>query len=122
MSSRAACIVSQAGERANRMAPKSWRCAVNVVMVAPKIRASANLLSGAPSAATVDDVLRRRSPARDGATYGAALASGEFRAVLAAAGLSVTGNVVAAIAATVLIYDRTRSPLLSSLSFALGFL
>jgi hypothetical protein len=67
-------------------------------------------------------VLRRRSPAPDRATYAAALASREFRAVFAAAGLSVTGNVVADIAQTVLIYDRTRSPILSSLSFALGFL
>lgn len=40
----------------------------------------------------------------------------------AAAGLSVTGNVVADIVQTVLIYDRTRSPALSSLVFALGFL
>jgi MFS family permease len=67
-------------------------------------------------------VLRRGSPARDGATYGAALASAEFRAVFAAAGLSVTGNVVADITQTVLIYEQTRSPVLSSLSFALGFL
>jgi MFS family permease len=92
------------------------------MVVATKIRACANVLSAAGLAATVADVLRRRSPARGGATYGAALASGEFRAVFAAAGLSVTGNVVADIVQTVLIYDRTRSPLLSSLAFALGFL
>lgn len=67
-------------------------------------------------------MLRRRSPAPGRATYGAALVSREFRAVFAAAGLSVTGNVVADIAQTVLIYDRTHSPILSSLSFALGFL
>src|SRR5438105_930883 len=114
MSSRAACIVSQAGDRANRIVPRSCRCAVNVVIVASKIRASANLLSAGLSAVTVDDVLRRRSPARAGATYGAALASGQFRAAFAAAGLSVTGNVVANIVQTVLIYDRTGSPLLSS--------
>jgi MFS family permease len=94
---------------------------VNVV-IGYKIRASANLLSAAGCAATVGDVLRRNSPARDGATYGAALASPGFRALFAAAGLSVTGNVVADIVQTVLIYDRTHSPLLSSLSFALGFL
>ena len=73
-------------------------------------------------AVTVACVLRSRSPADDGATYGAALASGEFRALFASAGLSVTGNVVAGIVQTVLIYDQTHSPLLSSLSFALGFL
>jgi predicted MFS family arabinose efflux permease len=67
-------------------------------------------------------VFKRGSPEREGATYGAALASPEFRAVFAAAMLSVTGNVVATVVETVLIYDRTRSPALSSLSFALGFL
>ena len=72
--------------------------------------------------ATVEDMLRRSSSASEGATYSAALASREFRAVFAAATLSVTGNVVADIVQTVLIYDRTRSPALASLSFALGFL
>ena len=67
-------------------------------------------------------MLRRGSSANEGATYGAALASPEFRAVFAAAGLSVCGNVVADVAQTVLIYDRTRSPLLASLAFGLGFL
>ena len=120
--SRTACSVSHTGDRANRIAVRSSLRARNVVMMATKIRACANLFPGGPSAATVGDVLRRRSPAADRATYGAALASREFRAVFAAAGLSVTGNVVADIVQTVLIYDRTHSPLLSSLSFALGFL
>lgn len=39
-----------------------------------------------------------------------------------AAGLSVCGSVVADVAQTVLIFDRTSSPLLASLAFALGFL
>ena len=90
--------------------------------MATKIRACANLFPGGPSVAIVGDVPSRRPPAADRATYGAALSSREFRAVFAAAGLSVTGNVVATIVQTVLIYDRTHSPLLSSLSFALGFL
>lgn len=59
---------------------------------------------------------------REGATYRAALASAEFRAVFGAAGLSVCGNVVADVAQTVLIFDRTSSPLLASLAFALGSL
>jgi MFS family permease len=67
-------------------------------------------------------VLKRNESGREGATYGAALASREFRAVFAATGLSVCGNVVADVVQTVLIYDRTRSPLLASLAFALGFL
>jgi hypothetical protein len=72
--------------------------------------------------ATVGNVLKRDEPGRGGATYGAALASREFRAVFVAAGLSICGNVVADVVQTVLIYDRTRSPLLASLAFALGFL
>jgi MFS family permease len=64
----------------------------------------------------------RGSSGREGATYGAALASAEFRAVFGAAGLSVCGNVAADVAQTVLIFDRTSSPLLASLAFALGFL
>lgn len=39
-----------------------------------------------------------------------------------AAGLSVCGSVVADVAQTVLIFERTSSPLLASLAFALGFL
>ncbi|MFG2295657.1 MFS transporter [Streptomyces sp. NPDC048603] len=61
---------------------------------------------------------------------GAAPASGyrsvfrvrEFRAVFAAHLVSVLGVVVAEIALTVLVYRLTGSPLLSALTFALGFL
>ena len=58
----------------------------------------------------------RREP-----TYRAALVEPEFRAILAAAAVSITGSVVCAVALTVLVYERTRSPLLSALTFALGF-
>jgi MFS family permease len=54
--------------------------------------------------------------------YRDALASVEFRALLGASAISVTGSVVAAVALTVLVYERTHSPFLSSLTFALGFL
>jgi MFS family permease len=54
--------------------------------------------------------------------YRDALAVGEFRALLAASLVSVTGSVVAAVALTVLVYERTGSPFLASLAFALGFL
>jgi hypothetical protein len=54
--------------------------------------------------------------------YGAALASREFRAILAGQLVSVGGTSVAAVALTVLVYRRTESPLLASLTFALGFL
>ena len=54
--------------------------------------------------------------------YGDALASAEFRALFAAFAISLTGSVVSAVALTVLVYQRTSSPLLASLTFALGFL
>jgi MFS family permease len=54
--------------------------------------------------------------------YGAAFASREFRALLVAQLVSVTGTSVAAVALTILVYRRTESPLLASLTFALGFL
>lgn len=54
--------------------------------------------------------------------YGAALASREFRALLTSQLVSVGGTSVAAVALTILVYQRTGSPLLASLTFALGFL
>jgi Major Facilitator Superfamily len=54
--------------------------------------------------------------------YSDALASGEFRALLATQLIVVGGLSVAAVALTVLVYRRTASPLLASLTFALGFL
>jgi len=54
--------------------------------------------------------------------YGAALRSREFRALLASQFVSVCGTSVAAVALTILVYRRTGSPLLASLSFAIGFL
>ena len=54
--------------------------------------------------------------------YGAALRAREFRALLMSQFVSVCGTSVAAVALTILVYRRTGSPLLASLSFALGFL
>jgi predicted MFS family arabinose efflux permease len=54
--------------------------------------------------------------------YGAALRSREFRALLVSQLVSVCGTSVAAVALTILVYQRTGSPLLASLTFALGFL
>jgi len=54
--------------------------------------------------------------------YGAALRSREYRALLASQFVTVTGTSVAYVALTILVYQRTRSPLLASLTFALGFL
>jgi hypothetical protein len=63
--------------------------------------------------------MSRTSPG--GASYAAALAAPEFRAIFAAFAVAVTGSVVATVALTVEVYERTRSPLLSSLAFAVGF-
>ncbi|WP_328553349.1 MFS transporter [Streptomyces sp. NBC_00358] len=60
------------------------------------------------------------APARTG--YGPVFAVREFRAVFAAHAFSLLGLVVAEITLSVLVYDLTGSPLLSALTFALGFL
>jgi MFS family permease len=54
--------------------------------------------------------------------YGAAVASREFRAIFAGQLVSVAGTSVAAVALTIVVFRRTDSPLLASLTFALGFL
>ncbi|MEU9699800.1 MFS transporter, partial [Streptomyces sp. NPDC047981] len=54
--------------------------------------------------------------------YRAVFAVAEFRVVFGAHLLSLLGVVVSEIALTVLVYELTRSPLLSALTFALGFL
>jgi predicted MFS family arabinose efflux permease len=56
------------------------------------------------------------------AGYRAAVASREFRALLAAQLVSISGTSIAAVALTILVYRRTGSPLLASLTFAIGFL
>lgn len=58
----------------------------------------------------------------DAPGYRSVLAGGEFRNVFAAHLLSVLGLVVAEISLTVLVYRVTGSPLMSALTFALGFL
>lgn len=54
--------------------------------------------------------------------YRDAFASTELRALLAAQLVSIAGTSVAAVALTVVVYRRSGSPLLASLTFALGFL
>jgi predicted MFS family arabinose efflux permease len=62
------------------------------------------------------------SPDVTRAGYGTALRSREFRALLVSQLVSVCGTSVAAVALTILVYRRTGSPLLASLTFALSFL
>ena len=54
--------------------------------------------------------------------YGDALASREFRALLVSQAVSIAGTSIAAVALTILVYTRTGSAFLSSLTFALGFI
>ncbi|MFD9281567.1 MFS transporter [Streptomyces mirabilis] len=54
--------------------------------------------------------------------YGRVFAVREFRAVFAAHAFSLLGLVVSELALSVLVYDLTGSPLMSALTFALGFL
>jgi predicted MFS family arabinose efflux permease len=63
-----------------------------------------------------------RRTSRGDASYAAALARPEFRAIFAASAMAITGTVVSAVVLAVLVFERTRSPLLSSLTFTLGFL
>ncbi|MFF9841519.1 MFS transporter [Streptomyces sp. NPDC013740] len=74
----------------------------------------------APSAVPAPAPAREPEAAAPG--YAAVLAVREFRFVFVAHLLSLLGVVVSELALTVLVYDLTRSPLLSSLTFALGFL
>jgi predicted MFS family arabinose efflux permease len=61
-------------------------------------------------------------PAASRASYRDVLGVGEFRAIFAADIVSMLGTIVAAVALTVLVYERTRSPALAALVMALSFL
>src|SRR5215469_15295239 len=55
------------------------------------------------------------------ASYRDVLGAGEFRVIFAAHVVSMLGNVVAAVALTVLVYQQTRSPALAASVLALSF-
>jgi hypothetical protein len=55
------------------------------------------------------------------ATFGEVFAVREFRALWASQVLSVCGDRLALVALTLLIYDRTRSPLLAAVAYAAGY-
>ncbi|MFC9792423.1 MFS transporter [Streptomyces sp. NPDC127584] len=78
--------------------------------------ASASASPGESPAAPAPPVPTRRPG------YRAVFQVREFRVVFVAHLFSLLGVVVSELALTVLVYDLTRSPLLSSLTFALGFL
>jgi len=62
-----------------------------------------------------------RAPTPDRARYRDVLGVAEFRAVFAADLVSMLGNVLAAVALTVLVYQQTRSPALAASVMALSF-
>lgn len=88
-----------------RLRPKVW---------SPNCRGG-NLLYMSTAAESPEEGSPRTS-------YAAVFQVREFRAVFAAHTLSLLGVVVCEIALTVLVYQLTGSPLLSALTFALGFL
>ena len=61
-------------------------------------------------------------PPEKSATFRDVFAVGEFRALWLAYLASVAGDQLALVAVTVLVYDRTRSPLLTALAYSAGFL
>jgi predicted MFS family arabinose efflux permease len=72
-------------------------------------------VSGTTKGFAVSSVLTQRALFRD--VFGV----GEFRALWASQSLSEAGDRLALIALTLLVYDRTRSPLLSALAYGAGF-
>jgi len=64
----------------------------------------------------------RAVTARDRARYSDVLGVREFRAIFAANVVAMLGNVVAAVALTVLVYQQTRSAALAASVMALSFL
>jgi MFS family permease len=56
------------------------------------------------------------------ATFRDVFAVGEFRALWSSQILSVAGDRLALVAITLLVYDRTKSPLLSAAAYAVGYL
>ncbi|GIH96547.1 MFS transporter [Planobispora siamensis] len=65
---------------------------------------------------------RHRRPAEQRATYGEVLAVGEFRALWAGQALSLLGDQLSRVALSVLVFQRTESPLATASVYALTYL
>src|SRR5215475_38626 len=76
----------------------------------------------APGRAAPHRAAPRRGTPPSRASYREVLGSAEFRAIFVANIVSMLGNVVAAVALTVLVYQQTRSPALAASVMALSFL
>lgn len=79
-------------------------------------------MTTADPSAPPESTIPGQGPAPEPVGYRAVFRVGEFRPVFAAHLLSVLGVVIAEISLTVLVYRATGSPLMSALTFALGFL
>jgi predicted MFS family arabinose efflux permease len=90
-------------------------------MVAPA-SVDAMSTSTAQHRATQYRATQHRDPPDRRARYRDVLGVAEFRAIFAANIVSMLGNVVAAVALTVLVYQQTRSPALAASVMALSFL
>lgn len=73
-----------------------------------------------PDPATTAIPAQPTGPPRPG--FGDVFAVREFRAIWASVVLSVSGDRLALVALTLLVYDRTRSPLLTAMTYAAGYL
>ena len=82
----------------------------------------ASVNPAAPGSARAGHADRGRSLPAAQASFAGVLADREFRAMWLAQLLSVAGDQLARVAMTVLVYDRTRSPLLTALTYAITFL
>src|SRR3954451_23086704 len=116
---RTAALVSQIGEQAKRTASRSSPARIANTVTAGRYAQAR--ISRPPR-----DARRRSVGMGDQRTprvgYRAALASRELRAIVGGQLVSVAGTSIAAVALTILVYQRTASPLLSALAFALGSL
>jgi MFS family permease len=101
-------------------APAAVTAAPAAVTAAPAAVTAAPAAVPSPRAAGGPAQGTRESPAR--ATFTQVFAVGEFRAVWLAMLLSVAGDQLARVAMTVLVYDRTRSPFLTALTYAVTLL
>jgi MFS family permease len=90
-------------------------------------RTDSDIVVDRPAGSAVTAAAGAAADARPGAAspragFADVFAVGEFRALWLAQLLSVAGDQLARVAMTVLVYDRTRSPLWSALTFAVTFL
>src|SRR5215469_10875883 len=112
-------MVSHSGDQAKRTPRRSSAPPIASRVMSVKIRPEANQYR--PSAVPGSlEPMTSESLGRIG--YRHALASPEMRALFIAQVVSVGGTSLATVALTVLVYERTTSPVLASLTFSLGFL